>query len=137
MVSVGTGQRSWPTIWHVRQFWSVSDGVSPVFAAALTKNVPAPFSKEPTGGAGPSGNLGTRMHHKFVVIDFDKPTARVYLGSYNFSMPADQKNGENLLLIRCKPTEQRENTDADSSSKTIDLGQQDSPDTTEAREFCC
>ena len=40
------------------------------------------------------------MHHKFVVIDFDKPTARVYTGSYNFSDPADTKNGENLLLIR-------------------------------------
>ena len=40
------------------------------------------------------------MHHKFVVIDFDKPSARVYLGSYNFSSPADIKNGENLLMIR-------------------------------------
>jgi phosphatidylserine/phosphatidylglycerophosphate/cardiolipin synthase-like enzyme len=40
------------------------------------------------------------MHHKFVVIDFDKPTARVYLGSYNFSAAADTKNGENLVLIR-------------------------------------
>jgi phosphatidylserine/phosphatidylglycerophosphate/cardiolipin synthase-like enzyme len=40
------------------------------------------------------------MHHKFVVIDFDKPTARVYLGSYNFSSAADKDNGENLLLIR-------------------------------------
>ncbi len=39
------------------------------------------------------------MHHKFLVVDFDKPTARVYLGSYNFSQPADTKNGENLLLI--------------------------------------
>ncbi len=68
--------------------------ISPVFPAALTKNVPEPFSKEPTGGG------GIRMHHKFVVIDFDKPTARVYLGSYNFSSPADIKNGENLLLIR-------------------------------------
>jgi hypothetical protein len=53
--------------------------VSPVFSAALTKNVPK---------------------HKFAVIDFDKPTARVYLGSYNVSPPADTKNGENLLLIR-------------------------------------
>jgi phosphatidylserine/phosphatidylglycerophosphate/cardiolipin synthase-like enzyme len=68
--------------------------VSPVFPAALTKNVPKPFSAEPTGGG------GIRMHHKFVIIDFDKPTARVYLGSYNFSSPADTKNGENLLLIR-------------------------------------
>ena len=69
--------------------------VSPVFAAALLpKNVPRPFSAEPTGGS------GIRMHHKFVIIDFDKPTARVYLGSYNFSTPADVDNGENLLLIR-------------------------------------
>ena len=56
--------------------------------------MPPPFSKEPTAGG------GIRMHHKFVVIDFDQPTARVYLGSYNFSSPADIQNGENLLLIR-------------------------------------
>jgi len=69
--------------------------VSPVFPSALTpKTVPEPFKSEPIGGG------GNRMHHKFVVIDFDKPTARVYLGSYNFSIPADTKNGENLLLIR-------------------------------------
>jgi PLD-like domain len=72
--------------------------VAPVFASALTKNVPKPFNKEPTGQAGKFG--GTRMHHKFVVIDFDKPSARVYLGSYNFSNPADTKNGENLMLVR-------------------------------------
>jgi phosphatidylserine/phosphatidylglycerophosphate/cardiolipin synthase-like enzyme len=68
--------------------------VAQVFPAALSKNVPKPFSKEPTGGG------GIRLHHKFVVIDFDKPSARVYLGSYNFSSTADLKNGENLLLIR-------------------------------------
>jgi phosphatidylserine/phosphatidylglycerophosphate/cardiolipin synthase-like enzyme len=68
--------------------------IAPVFPAALSKNVPEPFSEEPTGGG------GIRMHHKFVVIDFDRPTARVYLGSYNFSSPADVKNGENLLLVR-------------------------------------
>jgi hypothetical protein len=68
--------------------------IAPVFSSALDKNIPAPFNKEPTGGG------GNRMHHKFVVIDFDKPTARVYLGSYNFSIPADTKNGENLLVVR-------------------------------------
>jgi phosphatidylserine/phosphatidylglycerophosphate/cardiolipin synthase-like enzyme len=68
--------------------------IAPVFSSALDKDIPAPFSKEPSGGG------GNRMHHKFVVIDFDKPTARVYLGSYNFSNPADRKNGENLLVIR-------------------------------------
>jgi phosphatidylserine/phosphatidylglycerophosphate/cardiolipin synthase-like enzyme len=40
------------------------------------------------------------MHHKFAVIDFNKPSARVYLGSYNFSASADTQNGENLLLVR-------------------------------------
>ncbi len=40
------------------------------------------------------------MHHKFTAIDFDQPTARVYLGSYNFSGSADTQNGENLLLVR-------------------------------------
>jgi phosphatidylserine/phosphatidylglycerophosphate/cardiolipin synthase-like enzyme len=68
--------------------------VEPVKPAALGKGAPEPFKSEPTGGS------GNRMHHKFVVIDFDKPTARVYLGSYNFSPPADLKNGENLLVIR-------------------------------------
>lgn len=67
---------------------------SPVYASELSKDLPEPFKSEPTGGS------GIRMHHKFVVIDFDKPTARVYLGSYNFSSSADIENGENLLLIR-------------------------------------
>ena len=68
--------------------------VTLVHPEALRKNVPEPFKSEPTGGG------GTRMHHKFVVIDFNKPTARVYMGSYNFSAAADTSNGENLLVIR-------------------------------------
>ena len=68
--------------------------VAPVFPSQLKENVPPPFSREPTGGN------GIRMHHKFAVIDFDKPTARVWMGSYNFSGPADTENGENLLLIK-------------------------------------
>jgi phosphatidylserine/phosphatidylglycerophosphate/cardiolipin synthase-like enzyme len=67
---------------------------APVFSSALNDHVPPPFQPEPSGGR------GIRMHHKFVVIDFDKPTARVWMGSYNFSAPADRKNGENLLLIK-------------------------------------
>ena len=60
----------------------------------LEANLPQPFKAEPTGGG------GLRLHHKFVVIDFEKPTARVYMGSFNFSAAADTSNGENLLLIR-------------------------------------
>ncbi|KLU27788.1 phospholipase [Caballeronia mineralivorans PML1(12)] len=74
---------------------TVPDGnTGVVYPEALSANVPPPFSEEPTAGA------GARMHHKFVVIDFDKPSARVYVGSFNFSGVADRNNGENLLLIR-------------------------------------
>jgi phosphatidylserine/phosphatidylglycerophosphate/cardiolipin synthase-like enzyme len=67
----------------------------PVSPKELTdKNTPEPFKSEPVGGG------GARMHHKFIVVDFDKPTARVYMGSYNFSKAADTSNGENLLLIK-------------------------------------
>ena len=62
--------------------------------AALAKNLPQPFKAEPTGGG------GIRMHHKFIVMDFGKPNARVFLGSYNFSKPADVQNGENLLVFQ-------------------------------------
>lgn len=65
----------------------------PVYPAALSGNLPPPFSAEPTAGQ------GVQMHHKFAVIDFDKPTARVYFGSYNFSGSADTKNGENVLRV--------------------------------------
>jgi hypothetical protein len=65
---------------------------------ALLRDVPPPFLQEPSALDG--HNAGTRMHHKFVVLDFDKPTARVYLGSYNFSVPANQDNGENLVLVK-------------------------------------
>jgi phosphatidylserine/phosphatidylglycerophosphate/cardiolipin synthase-like enzyme len=69
--------------------------IAPLYPSQLAgRDVPEPFKSEPTGGS------GVRMHHKFVVIDFDKPTARVYLGSYNFSTTADTKNGENLVLVR-------------------------------------
>ncbi len=51
-----------------------------VRSSALTGNVPAPFSTEPSGLAGNKGqHRGTRMHHKFVVIDFDTANARVVL----------------------------------------------------------
>lgn len=77
---------------------------APVYPAALSKNPPEPFKSEPIGGD------GTRMHHKFVVIDFDKSSARVCLGSYNFSKAAGTENGENLgkkfrhLMMQHRPS---------------------------------
>jgi phosphatidylserine/phosphatidylglycerophosphate/cardiolipin synthase-like enzyme len=73
-----------------------SGNASPVYSSALTGHLPEPFRSESSGGS------GVKMHHKFVVIDFDKPSARVYTGSFNFSKPADTDNGENLLLFRDK-----------------------------------
>lgn len=72
------------------------DGKKTVVApsALNKKTAPEPFKSESAGGN------GARLHHKFVVIDFDKPTARVYLGSYNFSKAADSDNGENLFLVK-------------------------------------
>jgi PLD-like domain len=67
---------------------------------ALTKDVPPPFSAEPTGLAGTNAFGGTRMHHKFVVLDFETDDARVYFGSFNFSDPADFENGENLVFVK-------------------------------------
>jgi hypothetical protein len=69
----------------------------PVAPAPLGAGLPPPFSEEPE-----RSGVGNYMHHKFVVIDFDKPDARVYLGSYNFSRAADEDNGENLLLFKDK-----------------------------------
>ena len=83
------------------QIGTSGGNLPPVYPAALAKNLPEPFRKEPTGLAGESENQrGTRMHHKFVVLDFDRASARVYVGSYNFSNPADTQNGENLLLVK-------------------------------------
>jgi phosphatidylserine/phosphatidylglycerophosphate/cardiolipin synthase-like enzyme len=68
--------------------------VAPVAPTSLGKNAPPGFVEELTRGK------GAQLHHKFVVLDFDTPDARVYVGSFNFSGAADTSNGENLLLIK-------------------------------------
>lgn len=72
-----------------------------VRSAALTGNVPPPFLTEPSALVDEQAAYGgTRMHHKFVVIDFDTNSPVVYAGSHNFSKPADDTNGENLVRVR-------------------------------------
>ncbi|ACB76618.1 phospholipase D-like domain-containing protein [Opitutus terrae] len=71
-----------------------SGQMSVVYPQELTRDLAGLFKEESSGGR------GVRLHHKFLVIDFDKPTARVYVGSFNFSGAADTSNGENLLCIR-------------------------------------
>jgi phosphatidylserine/phosphatidylglycerophosphate/cardiolipin synthase-like enzyme len=60
----------------------------------LAKNAPPPFSAEWSGGS------GINEHNKFVVTDFNLPTARVYTGSSNLSPSGETKNGDNLVVIQ-------------------------------------
>jgi phosphatidylserine/phosphatidylglycerophosphate/cardiolipin synthase-like enzyme len=59
----------------------------------LAKHTPEPFKSEWSGGS------GVHEHHKFVVTDFNLPTAKVFTGSSNLSDSGEQKNGDNLVLI--------------------------------------
>jgi phosphatidylserine/phosphatidylglycerophosphate/cardiolipin synthase-like enzyme len=71
--------------------------VGQVGFAYLAKNAPEPFKSEWAAGTGPSQ---IHEHNKFVVVDFNLPTARVYTGSCNMSVSGEQKNGDNLMCIR-------------------------------------
>jgi hypothetical protein len=59
----------------------------------LAKNTPEPFKSEWSGGE------GIHEHHKFVVTDFNLPTAKVFTGSSNLSVSGEKKNGDNLVMI--------------------------------------
>jgi phosphatidylserine/phosphatidylglycerophosphate/cardiolipin synthase-like enzyme len=59
----------------------------------LAKHTPEPFKTEWNGGQ------GIHEHHKFVVTDFNLPTAKVFTGSSNLSVSGEQKNGDNLVMI--------------------------------------
>lgn len=61
--------------------------------AYLADNAPEPFKREWSGGR------GINIHHKFVVTDFNLPSAKVYTGSSNFSPTAETGNGDHLILI--------------------------------------
>jgi len=62
--------------------------------AFLAKVTPAPFNKEWSGGA------GIHQHDKFVVTDFNLPTAQVFTGSSNLAPSGEQGNGDNLVCIQ-------------------------------------
>jgi hypothetical protein len=61
--------------------------------AYLAKHSPEPFKSEWSGGS------GVHEHHKFVVTDFNLPTAKVFTGSSNLSESGEKKNGDNLVMI--------------------------------------
>jgi phosphatidylserine/phosphatidylglycerophosphate/cardiolipin synthase-like enzyme len=64
-----------------------------VKSAALNKNVPPPFDKELQLG------LTHKVHHKFVVIDFNDSDPVVFFGSSNLAKLGVVKNGDNLVAI--------------------------------------
>ncbi|MFM9904844.1 MAG: hypothetical protein ACKVQJ_09765 [Pyrinomonadaceae bacterium] len=57
------------------------------------RDLPPPFSEEAALG------LIHAIHHKFVVTDFNLPTARVWCGSSNLALGGEQHNGDNLICI--------------------------------------
>jgi len=59
----------------------------------LSSKVPEPFKSEWSGGK------GRNVHHKFVVTDFNLPTARVFTGSSNLSPSGESGNGDHLIMI--------------------------------------
>ncbi len=67
--------------------------VGQVDFAYLASKVPEPFSSEWSGGA------GIHQHDKFVVCDFNLPTAKVFTGSSNLSPSGETGNGDNLVMI--------------------------------------
>lgn len=67
--------------------------VAVVDFAYLNEKTPEPFKKEWSGGS------GIHMHHKFVVTDFNLPTAKVFTGSCNMAVSGEKGNGDHLILI--------------------------------------
>ena len=59
----------------------------------LADHAPEPFKSE--WGAG----KGINIHHKFVVIDFNQPGAKVFTGSSNLAPGGEKGNGDHLLQI--------------------------------------
>jgi phosphatidylserine/phosphatidylglycerophosphate/cardiolipin synthase-like enzyme len=59
----------------------------------LSSKAPEPFKSEWNGGK------GIHEHHKFVVTDFNLPTAKVFTGSSNLSVGGEENNGDNLVMI--------------------------------------
>ena len=61
--------------------------------AYLAKVTPPPFNKEWSGGG------GIHQHDKFVVTDFNLPSAQVFTGSSNLAPSGEEGNGDNLVAI--------------------------------------
>jgi phosphatidylserine/phosphatidylglycerophosphate/cardiolipin synthase-like enzyme len=61
--------------------------------AYLAANAPEPFKSEWSGGS------GINVHHKFVVTDFNLPTAKIFTGSSNLAPSGEEGNGDHLIMM--------------------------------------
>ncbi len=61
--------------------------------AALSVNVPEPFTSEFSGGP------GMHIHDKFVVVDFNGDNPTVFTGSSNLAAGGETANGDSLVMI--------------------------------------
>jgi hypothetical protein len=59
----------------------------------LSAHAPTPFKEEWSGGG------GINIHHKFVVTDFDLPSAKLFAGSSNLSFSGEEGNGDHLIQV--------------------------------------
>jgi hypothetical protein len=91
LYAFGTTQRLDGSL-HVQRSGDVADGTFIPFSY-LSKNVPAPFQEEWSGGA------GQVIHHKFVVTDFTGETPLAFGGSSNLAAGGEKENGDNLVCF--------------------------------------
>jgi hypothetical protein len=70
------------------------DGTEGIISWAYLKaNAPQPFTAEFSSGA------GIHEHNKFVVTDFNLPTAKVFTSSSNMTESGEKGNGDHLIMI--------------------------------------
>ena len=62
-------------------------------ATQAKRELPTPFKTE-------ASLPGHAIHHKFVITNFNRSTARVWCGSSNLALGGEKDNGDNLICIK-------------------------------------
>ena len=62
-------------------------------ASQAKRELPPPFKTE-------ASLPGHAIHHKFVITNFNRSTARVWCGSSNLALGGEEDNGDNLICIK-------------------------------------
>jgi phosphatidylserine/phosphatidylglycerophosphate/cardiolipin synthase-like enzyme len=62
-------------------------------ASQARRELPPPFKAE-------ASLPGHAIHHKFVITNFNRSTARVWCGSSNLALGGETQNGDNLICIK-------------------------------------